>query len=137
MHKIIQIFRKFGQFALENLKLHVFIQERCDGELARSLKLLQHKECSVFLRSKPSKEHGFYLNRQQFHDTMAIRYGWNAENVPSKCQCGAANSIDHALCYKLGGFIHMRHDTIRDLEAEFLNEVAYNVQTVLLTFTLS
>jgi hypothetical protein len=89
---------------------------------------LQHKGCASFLTAKPSQEQGFYLNRQEFQDAIAFRYNWQIQNFPVRCQCGEKNSLDHALCCKLGGFVHRRHNIIRDLEAEFLQEVAYDVQ---------
>ena len=35
---------------------------------------------------------------------MALRYGWPPSNLPSKCDCGNNNTIDHALSCAKGGF---------------------------------
>ena len=41
--------------------------------------------------------------------------------------CGAANDIDHALICKLGGFVIMRHNAVRDVQADFLLNVCKDV----------
>ena len=33
------------------------------------------------------------------------------------CECGAANDVDHALICKLGSFVIMRHNAVRDRHA--------------------
>ena len=43
------------------------------------------------------------------------------------CACGKENDIDHTLICKLGGFVHLRHDNIRDIEAELLSCVCKDV----------
>ena len=47
---------------------------------------------------------------------------WKIQGVPSKCACGNVNSIYHALDCKLGGYVSMRHNAIRDTAAFFLRE---------------
>ena len=42
---------------------------------------------------------------------------------------GKKNSVDHSLICKLGGFVHMRHNEVRDTEAEFISEVCKDVKT--------
>ena len=43
------------------------------------------------------------------------------------CECGSPNNIDHALTCKLGGFVIMRHNTVRDVEADFLRTICKDV----------
>ena len=50
------------------------------------------------------------------------------KRLPVKCVCGKAFTIDHAMQCVNGGFIHKRHDKIRDIVAKLLNEVAYDVR---------
>ena len=40
----------------------------------------------------------------------------------AKCACGHANSVYHSLDCKLGGYVCMRHNAIRDTAAFFLQE---------------
>ena len=44
------------------------------------------------------------------------------------CACGHPFSVDHALNCKIGGFIHQRHDDIRDFFAKLLSEVCQDVR---------
>ena len=94
----------------------------------RYLDILQPKNTSSWLTCYPSKEHDLYFNREEFVDALCIRYGWPMKNLPRTCECGTENSTDHALICKLGGFVIMRHNAIRDLEAEFLDMVCNDVQ---------
>jgi len=44
------------------------------------------------------------------------------------CVCDARFTADHAMISKLVGFIIQRHNGLRDLEAELLNMVCYDVE---------
>ena len=44
-----------------------------------------------------------------------MRYGWTPNNLPSTCACGKPNSIQHAQDCNLGGFLNLRHDSVRDV----------------------
>ena len=53
---------------------------------------------------------------------------WMAsERNDSNYECGARNDFDHALVCKLGGFVIMRHNAVRDIEADFLRYVCKDV----------
>ena len=67
--------------------------------------------------------------KQTFWDALYIRYGYILPRLPSKCVCGDNFTIVHALSCAKGGFISMRHNEIRDLTAELLHEVCYDVET--------
>jgi hypothetical protein len=92
----------------------------------RSIDLLQAKGTSAWLTTRPSKEHDFYLNRDEFRDAMCLRYGWSM-NLPQTCECGTQNDIDHALTCKTGGFVILRHNTVRDIEADMMRTVCKDV----------
>ena len=49
--------------------------------------------------------------------------------MPAHCGCGAANSIDHVLICKKGGYVHMRHNALRDTEAKIMANVCKDVRT--------
>ena len=57
------------------------------------------------------------------HYAMAGKCG-----TSSHCSCGKLNNTDHALVCKLGGYTIMRHNEVRDAEAELLREVCRDVQ---------
>ena len=69
-------------------------------------------------------------NKQEFRDSVSLRYGWNIPDTPSFCQCGKENDLDHPLICKKGRYVTMRHDRIRDREANLMSEAGcFNVQT--------
>ena len=47
----------------------------------------------------------------------------------SDCACGEANSVDHSVICKLGGYTLMRHNSVRDSEVQIIKEVCRDVQT--------
>ena len=49
-------------------------------------------------------------------------------NTPPFCECGEKNNADHALSCKKGGYINMRHDQIRNLEADFMKAICRDVK---------
>ena len=59
---------------------------------------------------------------------MSLRYGWNIAKTPSYCQCGKENDVDHTLNCKSGGYVSLRHNRLRDLEAELMKEVCQDVR---------
>ena len=42
------------------------------------------------------------------------------KNIPMNCACGHINDIEHCLSCPLGGYVYLRHNSIRDLTANFL-----------------
>ena len=89
----------------------------------RMLELIQEKGSGSWLTALPIQSLGYSLNKQEFRDGICLRYGWNIPNTPSYCQCGKENNIDHTLNCKSGGYVSMRHNRIRDLEADLMKEV--------------
>merc|ERR1712062_884816 len=71
---------------------------------------------------------GYTLNKQEFRDAICLRYGWRIPNTPSFCSCKLKNTHDHTLNCKLGGYVNMRHNNIRDFEATLLKEVCQDVK---------
>ena len=90
--------------------------------------MAQEKGSGSWLAAIPIKSMGFTLNKQEFRDSVCLRYGWRVPNTPSHCQCGKKNDIDHTLQCPKGGYVIMRHNRIRDLEAELMQEVCSDVK---------
>ena len=80
------------------------------------------------MSAMPINSLGFTLNKQEFRDSICLRYGWSIPDTPSYCQCGKKNDIDHTLSCPNGGYTIMRHNCIRDLEGELLREVCRDVK---------
>ena len=58
-----------------------------------------------------------------------MRYGKELRGLPSHCPCGQKFDANHALNCKKGGFVIIRHNTIRDFEADLLAEAHKDVET--------
>ena len=67
------------------------------------------------------------MNKQEFRDALCLRYGLQLSNIPSHCVCGTAFSVDHAVICQRGGLTFIRHNELRDLTAEWLQEVCHDV----------
>ncbi len=68
------------------------------------------------------------MNKREFQDAIKLRYGWPIPDMPNHCGCGKKNSVDLSLDCKLGGYVHLRHNKIRDTEARIMREVAFDVK---------
>ena len=108
------------------LELNLILQEATPS-LRRALEVLEPTGTPPRLSCMPSREHGFYFNRDEFRDCLNLRYEWPLVNMATKCECGQNNSIDHSLSCKLGGFVIMRHNCVRDLFADVLDSVCKDV----------
>ena len=95
----------------------------------RQITLAKEKGASSWLTVMPIEEHGFFLNKGEFRDSLHLRYGWDITNTPQSCVCGSPFSIDHAMTCKRGGFPILRHNEIRDITANLLSQVCHNVAT--------
>ena len=95
----------------------------------RLLEASLEKGASNWLSCLPFTEYGFNLNKQEFRDSLKLRYGWKLDNLPTTCPCGNDFSVSHAMSCKLGGFIHTHHNEVRDLTAGLLGEVCVDVST--------
>jgi hypothetical protein len=105
---------------------------RIDSSLSDDL--LQHviqardKGASSWLNAIPIEEQGLVLNKQEFRDSMRLRYNLPLSDLPSFCTCGAAFTVNHALSCKRGGFVARRHDGVRDLLTTLVSKVCNNVE---------
>ena len=61
-------------------------------------------------------------------DAVCLRYGWNIPETPAYCGCGDHNSFDHIFVCKKGGYVSMRHNAIRDVEANIMQKVCSDVK---------
>lgn len=99
-----------------------------DPEMKRNIDQIREKGASSWLSVLPIKDQGFNLTKQEFHDALALRYNTRIKNLPSKCPCGAPFDSNHAMTCKKGGFITIRHNNIRDFEANLLKKVCNDVE---------
>ena len=76
----------------------------------RALENAQQKGASNWLTTLPLSWLEYVLNKQEFRDSIALRYDWQIDNIPKHCGCGSPNDINHCLTCKLGGYVIMRHN---------------------------
>ena len=113
---------------IRSKQLVTAVEESLAPEMARPFKQAQGKGASTWLSALPLEDLGFTLNKGKFRDAIAIRYGLPLESLPSICPCDKPFNLDHALNCKRGGFVIMRHNNIRDFEANLLSQVCTDVE---------
>ena len=105
------------------------IDESLPPDLLQAVQQTRDKGASSWLNAIPIEEHGLPLNKQEFRDSLCLRYNLPLPNLPSYCACRKVFTVNHALTCKKGGFIAQRHDTIRDLLTSHISKVCRNVET--------
>ena len=96
-------------------------------ELQHSLQIAGEKGASNWLSALPMERHGFVLYKSAFRDALCLRYGWELPNLPTRCVCGQSFSSHHAFSCPTGGMPSIRHNSVRDLTADWLREVCHDV----------
>ena len=105
------------------------IKEKLDSSMQRCMDIAQERGASVVFTLVPVAKFGYGLhNKREFTDAVCVRYNRALPNFPLLCACGQPNSINHALNCVKGGFVHQRHDQVRDLLANFCSEVVRDVE---------
>ena len=108
---------------LDEIRSKMSIEQKLANDIS------QLKGSSSWLTSLPLAQEGYVLNKREFFDAIAIRYRWNLKRLPSTCPCSKPFTLDHAVSCLKGGFVHRRHNEIRDIIAKLLRDVSPEVQT--------
>ena len=103
------------------------LMETLPDNEARSFLTAQEKGASSWLSSPPIKALGYSLNKQEFRDAIYLRYGWKMKNTPTFCVCGKENTTNHTLICPKGGYVSLRHNSLRNTEAKIMREVCKDV----------
>ena len=96
--------------------------------LRRAIEYAGEKGAGVWLTSLPLLSTQNVLNKDEFRNGIRLRYDWEIPGTARFCACGVKNTIEHILNCKLGGYVSMRHNNIRDLTASLLREVCRDVK---------
>ena len=104
------------------------VKKQLKPENLRIFQQTRQPGASSWLNVLPLSEHGFNLNKNEFRDALNIRYNRHVKGLPSHCPCGQKFNLVHAMNCKRGGFIIMRHNDIRDFEANLLAKVCNDVE---------
>ena len=91
------------------------IDSTLPSDLLRSVNQSRDKGASSWLTAVPLVDQGLVLNKQEFRDSLRLRYNMPLSDLPSKCVCGEKYTVCHALSCKKGGFVAQRHDGICNL----------------------
>ena len=82
---------------------------------------------SNWLSVVPMRESNYVLKKQQFWDSIRLRYGWPVPGLPVSCLCGGFN-VQHTISCKKGGFVTLQHNEVRDITATISSEVCKGVE---------
>ena len=91
------------------------IDSTLPSDLLRSVNQSRDKGASSWLTAVPLVDQGLVLNKQEFRDSLRLRYNMPLSDLPSKCVCGEKYTVCHALSCQKGGFVAQRHDGVRNL----------------------
>ena len=97
-------------------------------DLLRLIEQARGKRASSWLNAMPLEEHGLALNKQEFRDSLRLRYNLPLSNLPNHCACGDRLTVSHALSCKRGGFVVQRPDGIRELLTLLISRICKNVK---------
>ena len=64
----------------------------------------------------------------ELRNSKGTHNNWWIPNIPITCGCGKTSDLDHLLTCKLGGYVIMTHNNIRDTSANLLREVCHDVK---------
>ena len=93
----------------------------------RLIDLNCEKGASLWLSTLPIKEEGYVIAKNLFWDLIRLRYGWNLKRMPTRCECSSNFNIEHALSCKKGGFVSLRHNHLRNITCNLLNQICNDV----------
>ena len=91
-------------------------------------KINQEKGASTWLSTLPLKAEGYSLSKQEFWSLLKIRYGWPLLRLLNMCNCGAKYDLEHSLSYKKSGFVTLRHNHLRNITANLIDQVCHDVR---------
>ena len=110
-----------SKMAVLNRKIEQ-IENSLPTETLRIIEQTKQPGASNWFSVLPLEEHGFSL------DALPLRFNLPIKGIPSQCPCGQKFDITHAMNCKRGGFVIIRHNNIRDFEANLLSNVCNNVE---------
>ena len=104
------------------------IDSTLPSDLLRSVNQSRDKGASSWPTAVPLVDQSLVLDKQEFRDSLRLRYNFPLSDLPRKCVCGEKYTVCHALSCKKGGFVAQTHDGVRNLLTSFLGKVCTNVE---------
>ena len=105
------------------------VDEKVSLDMKPFILQARDRGASSWLNALPIEELDFQLNKEEFRDALRLRYNMKLDNLPTYCPCDKRFSVSHALDCKKGGFIHERHDNIKDTLTKLLSRVCLDVES--------
>ena len=96
--------------------------------LKRAVLQAKEKGSTNWLTALPLQDHGLVLNKGESRDALNLKYNRPIKGLLTKCPCGQNFNVTHAMNCKKGGFVIIRHNELRDFEANLLNKVCNDVE---------
>ena len=103
------------------------IKDRLRQKTNRAVIAAEEKGASTWLTALPLADFGFSLSKSEFRDALHLRYCWTPPRLPASFVCGQAFTVGHALACSHGGYLGLRHNEVRDLLGEVLDETCVSV----------
>ena len=103
------------------------IDSTLPSDLLRSVNQSIDEGVSSWLAAVPLVDQGLVLNKQEFRDSLRLRYNMPLSDLPRRCVCGEKYTVYHALSCKKVGFV-ARHDGVRNLLTSLIGKVCTNVE---------
>jgi hypothetical protein len=76
---------------------------------------IQAGAAGLWLSVIPDHLYGNSLSAEEFRDNLQLRCNLLLLNMSQLCNgCGAPMTVEHTLCCKVGGLVHIRHDDVAD-----------------------
>ena len=104
------------------------IDSSLSPDLLRLVNQSRDMGANSWLNAIPFADQGLALNKQEFRDSLRLRYDLPLADLPSHCICGDKFTAGHALSCKKGGFVAQRHDGVRNLLTTFIDKICNNVE---------
>ena len=104
------------------------IDSTLPSDLLRSVNQSRDKGASSWLTAVPLVDQGLVLNKQEFRESLRLRYNMPLSDLQRKCVCGEKYTVCHALSCKKGGFVAKRHDGVRNLLTSLVGKVCTNFE---------
>ena len=80
---------------------------------SKARRIERAKETGGWLSILPNSLNGTTLERDEFRDSLRIRYGLAPLNLPMHCDgCGDPFTVQHAMTCKKGGLVMRRHEAV-------------------------
>ena len=117
---------KLHTSSLTTLKTNIL--DGSTPEKKRSIEQNCEPGVSSWLGALPIKSEGLSLSKSEFQDALCLRYDIKLKSLPAKCVCMADFDLNHALNCHRGGFVNVRHDSLKNFTGALIEKVCHDVE---------